>query len=267
MDALAKEPGYYRKLIKDNIVRFKDKVVRAPICIDIIEGLKYVRLATYGGISVIMGAQKSKKTHLLLIMIAACLRGIIFNFCGRNESKKVVLFDTEQNLPDIEIGLWKIVELTGGDKHPENLEVISLNALDADDQLCCIEQYMKDSQDVGFVAVDGLLDLVNDFNDIRESKDCYIRIKKLIKDYKIHFCGIIHTGTANENQALGHIGRVFQRKAESVIEIKEKNDVLSMVSARFIRGTRKFKPFFIGIDDRGMPYIDTDFEETDKTPF
>ena len=263
-----KDFSWLRKTIKDREIRFENKIKSNPICIDLIEGVKHIRLCSYGNLSLIMGDQKTRKTFFLIMLIAAAVKGTIHNLSGRNEGKGVVLVDTEQAEHDVYKTLSRIVRLCGMDKQPDNLKVISISALDANEQMDVIEQYLEDNKNVGFLGIDGLLDLVDDFNDIRESKECFLRMKTWLKKYDIHISVIMHIGLFNERTALGHIGKFIQRKAESVIEIKipEYNDDISEIKARFMRGTQKFKPFILGIDEDGLPYIDTGLRN-DGAPF
>ena len=65
-----KDFSWLRKTIKDREIRFENKIKSNPICIDLIEGVKHIRLCSYGNLSLIMGDQKTRKTFFWRMVTA-----------------------------------------------------------------------------------------------------------------------------------------------------------------------------------------------------
>ena len=255
----------YAKIIKERTIRLTDEILKPATCISVIKGLEKKRMCTYENMSVIMGEQKSRKSYFVDMMAASALRGTVENLYSENEQKLTALFDTEQGDYDFRRRISRITKLTGQDKQSDKLVCINICTYNANEQVSLIDWFLEHTPGVGLLIIDGILDLVDDFNDITQSKEVYIKTRQWRDKYKLHICGVMHTGTFNERNALGHIGRILQRKAESVImlEIPKGNKWITQVSCRFMRG-QHFESFAFRIDD-DLPRIDNEFINEKKS--
>lgn len=249
----------YAKVISERTIKLTDQIVKPATCISIIEGQDKIRMCTYENMSVIMGEQKSRKSYFVDLMAASALKGVVENMYGENESRLTVIFDTEQADYDFKRRIVRISKMFGKNEQPDNLVCINICTFSATEQVGLINWYLENNPNVGLLIIDGILDLVDDFNDVTQSKEVYIKTRQWRDKYKLHICGVMHTGTTTERNALGHIGRILQRKAESVIilEIPKADKWMTQVSCRFMRG-QHFKPFAFRIED-DTPKIDNEF--------
>jgi hypothetical protein len=112
------------------------------------------------------------------------------------------------------------------------------------------ESEMKDN--IGLVSIDGLADLVDDFNDLKESQKAIQKIMKWTDDKQFHLTTILHANYGSA-KAVGHIGSSVLKKAETVCSIINNE---THITASFAH-TRGFPiaDFNYNVDDKGLPYI------------
>lgn len=108
-----------------------------------------------------------------------------------------------------------------------------------------IEYYTTNFR-AGIVVVDGLLDLVIDYNDPKECSDIISWLKMLTASNNCLFVVIIHTGK-KDGHTLGHLGSMVDRYAQSVLEVtKHKESGIYSLSAKYLRSARDdFEPIHI----------------------
>ena len=222
------------------------------------------RLFTLGNISSFTGKGKSKKTFLTSIILAAMStsRDIQRKFRSNlPESKQQILhFDTEQGDYDTYLVSKRIHSIAGG--YREYLGTFNLRDYDPYDRIDIISNAIKFFKDnIGFVMIDGIADLVNDINDVNESTAIVTKLMHLTKKYNIHISTIIHQNK-NDNYATGHLGSSLIKKSEVVIGVETSidNKSYSTVDCQNIRGAMDFPDFQFYIDDNVMPVIEWDIK-------
>lgn len=200
-------------------------------------------LFTRGNISCISGRAKSRKTFLLCLLAS--------QFLESEDKATVMVFDTEQGLFHAQKAIKRIHRLSEWDecKNNERLRAFFLRELTAEKRLefvkNAIGHYKPD-----LVFIDGVRDLMNDFNSIAESSDIVNLLMKLSSENNNHICVILHENKG-DNNLRGHAGTEIQNKSESVIAVEKEGDV-SAVIPKFCRNI-DFEKFYFRVNENGLP--------------
>lgn len=239
--------------------RITDELQEHPVVLEIWQNGDSTKIGTLGNILLIQAKGKAGKTYFTS-SLAACLIAdtSYINFMAKlpPDKPKVIIFDTEQGQEDARTVQERIYRMAGFpiDKEAENLEYYCLRPFPAAERLQLIDYILSSSSGLGVVIIDGVRDLINDFNDTRES---FIVVEKLMKwsdEQKIHIIAILHQNP-NDDKARGHLGTELTNKAEYIISIgRDKQDD----SFRTIEGygrRKSFRPFAYTLDDADFPQL------------
>jgi len=105
-----------------------------------------------------------------------------------------------------------------------------------------IETYLTENADCSVIIIDGLLDLLVNYNDERESSLVTKWLKKITKVYNILLITVLHQSKSNLSTT-GHIGSASDRFAQSTLDIvKEKERNCYILASRFMRSDMDFEP-------------------------
>ncbi len=214
--------------------------------------------ATLGNFSCIIGKAKSKKTFLTTLIVATFLKGEL-NILQAYKSpgkKRVVWFDTEQSRNHV-VKAYRRALILSCDSEFHDIEVYDLRPHSPKERLQMIDQVLREQNtdnNIAFVVIDGIRDLVTDINDPVQATDITTWLMKVTGDKLLHVCTVLHQNKG-DNNARGHIGTEIINKAETVLSVTKETDSISMVKAEFCRD-REFKPFAFTIDEvSGLPQI------------
>ena len=238
-------------------------IEKPPVILEINHGNKvdrdFKRLMTLGNISTITGKGKSKKTFLSSMLLACFSSNDILNHKFKSDlpsNKRIVLhFDTEQSEYDSWIVAKRIHDLSGGYK--QHLGTFCLREYEPQDRVDIIHKTIEKWKDqIGFIMIDGVADLITDINAVEDSVKITTMLMAWTKKYNTHICTIIHQNK-NDNYATGHLGSALIKKSEVVIGVeKDSMDKFSsIVSCQNIRGAQDFEDFVFYINEYGQPKI------------
>jgi hypothetical protein len=257
------------KLIENCKIDLSENLTPPPVAMEIkCEGEK-IRLFTKGNFSIITGAAKSRKTFFISMIMAATVKGSFQEllFCP---SKGVnLIFDTEQSRYKVQQVAKRICNLSENSL-PDNLAIYSLRTLEPSQRLELIEEVLKITPNINFVAIDGIIDL--DIDPILQADQAQKIVSKLMKwteNYNIHITCVIHFNKNERTTLLGHLGSFAHRKADAIISVtksKENGDI-SIVEPVDCR-EKEFLPFAFIVGESGIPKIldDYTFEKKTKEP-
>jgi hypothetical protein len=260
------------EIIKKSFIDVNIPIAKPPVILEINHGDElsnlYKRLITLGNISSITGKGKSKKTFLQSIMLACFAINDKFQFKFRatlpDNKRQLLQFDTEQGEYDTYLVARRIHDMAGG--YQQHLGTFNLREYEPFDRIDIIFKAIDFyKNNLGFVAIDGIADLVNDINDVQESVKITSMLLACTKKYNIHISNIIHQNK-NDNYATGHLGSSLIKKSEVVIGVDKDEDMKyrSIVSCQNIRGAEDFEDFAFQIDINGIPRIDWDWKRIEK---
>ncbi|WP_185287108.1 AAA family ATPase, partial [Chryseobacterium indologenes] len=195
------------------------ELVKPPIALSIIEASgtqsKEVALLTRGDFSVLTGKQKARKTFFISTIVGAMASsGYVFldKLKGHLPSNKqgVAVFDTEQ-------GSWYAQKTAKRIKNALSRAAIFdyffLRDSDPYERRELIEAYLEENHNkIGFIAIDGIVDLVYDFNNQEECSPKQQWLNPNQSKYDVHITVIIHQNKSDGN-ARGHLGTMLAQKA------------------------------------------------------
>jgi len=206
-------------------------------------------ILTTSNLSCTIGAAKSKKTFFATMIISSLLGFKEFAINGNLQKLNVVLFDTEQAHYHIKKLSTRVEKLIGS---LANLEIYALRPYMPEKRLAMIEYYLRVKKGkYSFVIIDGIVDLLYDFNDLHESKKVTTKLMEWSANYNCHINTILHTNKDN-GFARGHLGAELMNKSETVFRITKEDNNSSIVSCEMSRNAG-FNQFKFAINNEGLP--------------
>jgi len=238
------------KILKRSTVNMLSEYSAPENAIQVMNNGEWQRLLTLGNFSTISGKQKSKKTFLTTLLMAAASgsnrQGAKFKGCLPKDKSICWFFDTEQSLYD-SWTVGKRITYAGGNIN--NINILSLRPYSPKERLEVIGYVLEKHKDkTGFAVIDGIADLVNSVNDEVEAIAVTTDLLKWTELYNIHVSTVIHQRKA-DGYARGHIGTSVMNKSESVISVTKDESFpsKSLVKNTDQRGVMTFDSFEIEI--------------------
>lgn len=208
-----------------------------------------------GDIVAVKAKSKNGKTFLCTIFAAAILGDRNFGFTGVNSGVcKVVYIDTEQNLQNTAALVKRIHSLLGWDiqRNNERLIAYNLRTMDIPKRYPFVAERTRYHHPT-LTIIDGIADLISDFNDISQSSETINKLMQLSSDNNACVVCVLHTNkAANDNQMKGHLGTLLLQKAAEVWEVKKEGYTFN-VSQTETRN-QPADDFSFQIDWHGIPY-------------
>jgi hypothetical protein len=240
------------------IVTATERIAIPPICFEVMDGDLSSEIGTLGNISLWIGKAKQGKTFALTMALAAAETGEwLMNklkITLPEDNKTILLFDTEQSRYHVQRVIKRIAKLSEIDE-PINLTAFGLRKYTPARRLELIEYALYNTENIGFVVIDGIRDLITSINDEEQSTMISSKLLRWSEELNIHIAVVLHTNKA-DNNARGHLGTELTNKSESVISIGKDPDIEDqmVIKPEYCR-SREFIPFGFKIDDYGNPYI------------
>jgi len=198
-----------------------------------------IDVCTKKNYSTMVGKMKSGKTFALVFMIISAsikerikkIRGIKFNF-------NILVFDTEQGKPHVWKAMNRVLSIMGWMP-----ATVSLRAKSYKERIKIIRQAVK-QYEPELIIIDGIRDLMADFNAVEETMALITYLEKLTDYYDNHIINILHLNKTDEN-ARGHIGTELLNRSETIIRvdaIKLNDGIVHKISCEYSRN-EPFKEF------------------------
>lgn len=236
-------------------IDLKEVLKPPPVAMQIMSNGNKITLFTKGNFSIVTGAAKSRKSFLISMLIATAIKGEFSNLFFSEGEGVNLLFDTEQSKYKAQQIGKRITTITGA-VDESKFHAYSLRTLEPLERLSLIDEVLKTTENINFVAIDGIVDLETD--PILEAKQAQRVVTKLMQwteNYNIHIVCVLHY---NKTVAtlLGHLGSFSLRKADAVIEVSKCKEDNSISEVRAVECREmEFSPFAYQIDNSGLPYI------------
>lgn len=162
-----------------------------------------------------------------------------------DDRKQILYVDTESSEYDFYRQIAKIKDQMLRNSLPNDLIPIACREDDPEMLLQLIEWYVQHYPACSMVVIDGLLDLVYNYNDERESRKIMNWLKRLTKVYNLCIVCVLHLSKGTGN-TLGHLGSLADRYAQSTVEIvKDLNTKQFVLKPKFLRSAADFEPVAI----------------------
>ena len=233
---LKTDPWYlYKQSQLDQAIDYPDPV---PV-LNIIQNGRQIPLLTRKSFSLWQGKAKSKKSTILAMAVAALIKeepdSEDLRFEGACKGT-VIYFDTEQGTSYAARSMKLTLAMAGLDSS-DRLKYCDLRGFSPEERLTIIKAAIEGEPNVCLVVIDGVVDVVNDFMDNRESQIMISDLLALCSKYDIHVAGVLHQNKGDQN-ARGHTGTIAGQKCEIEISatVDSKDRSVSVIKCEKSRG-------------------------------
>ena len=196
-----------------------------------------------GNLHAIKAKPKHGKTTAIYLMGVGMLRENGWGVLSAAIKKpKITIFDTEQAERDAQEKYVTALEMAGlpiEDKY-DRLEIYSLRSQTMQEKRDAIEQLIQKKQP-DIVFIDGIVDLLADFNDVKASQELIERLMQLstkeVVGKDVAIVCVLHTNKNSEdNNMRGHLGTMLQQKASSTFMVTKSNGVFTVTNTESRHG-------------------------------
>lgn len=204
-----------------------------------------------GELVAIKGKAKQGKSQLAYLLSGALLSNESGVVNALLKNQKTLIFDTEQSQTSIKECVQRALRFAGRDENvlPTNFTPFFLRPLTVAQRRSVIEDAI-DAEKPDVVFIDGIRDLLNDFNDIVESNDVIQWLLSLIARYKCSILCIIHQNKSKfDSNMRGHLGTELLNKSSDCFELQTVFNIFNVrhVASRNIQA----QDFRFIIDENG----------------
>jgi hypothetical protein len=211
-------------------------------------------IGTLGNICVFSGLPKAGKSTFLNACIAgAFVPYSIFEMAmflppGR---KVVCYIDTESSEYDFYRSIGRMKSLINMQEMPSTFLGYRMRDLNPREIQAYIDYIIQLRPDCSVLVIDGLLDLLMNYNDEVESRMLINWLKKITSQANILLIGVVHTGK-KDGLTLGHFGSMIDRYCQSVLSVEKDNKEQTFeLKGKFLRSDIEFSPIKI-MNDNGV---------------
>ena len=196
-----------------------------------------------GNLHAIKAKPKHGKTTAIYLMGVGMLREDGWGVLSAAIKKpKILIIDTEQAERDAQEKYVTALEMAGLPKKDdfERLEIYPLRAQTMQEKRDAIEQLIQKKQP-DIVFIDGIVDLLADFNDVKASQELIERLMQLstkeVVGKDVAIVCVLHTNKNSEdNNMRGHLGTMLQQKASSTFMVTKSNGVFTVTNTESRHG-------------------------------
>jgi len=207
-----------------------------------------------GDIQAIKAKSKSGKTYAASI-IAAVILGVDFGALKAGvEGARVLFFDTEQNKLNTAKVMRRIHSLLGWDdtENTDRLHVYSLRRMDLAMRCEYIAAKVQAYKPTAII-IDGIADLMINFNDVEESSQLIDWLMKLSADNNCAVITVLHENKSKDDNGMkGHLGTLLLQKSSDVFQCSKANGVFTV--AETDSRNLPIEEFSFFIDGHGIPH-------------
>ena len=201
------------------------------------------RIGTRSNIVTLSGlAEAGKSTFLTSIMASAYIWNNNVHSISLTpdiEKANIGYFDTESSEWDFYANINRVKDQANLPELPMSFNAFSCREDDPETIKKLIEEYLS-GYPASIIIIDGVLDIMMDFNDPIESKKTIQWMKKITKQYNCLLIAVIHLAR-KESGLLGHFGSMLERYSQSVLEVvKDRDTKILELKPKFLRSDADF---------------------------
>lgn len=197
----------------------------------------YVETFAKEGLHFIKAKAKQGKTSMLAIIESAYVRkngswGQISRIGDR--PLKVCHIDTEQKPYDTQRFKRQVFHLAGitEEEAGENYGIFNLRGIVENEQKKQMIEAMLAEDHPDVLVIDGIVDLINNFNEVDESKELIAWLMYLADTYKLVLFCVLHTNkNSMDHNMRGHLGTMSEQKCDTTTEC-EKDEKSGIVTVK-----------------------------------
>jgi archaellum biogenesis ATPase FlaH len=231
---------------------------------DIVFSVDEKIVGTLGNFVTISGQPKARKSTIThAILASALIESNVFRlYCKLPQQKnEIVLVDTEQSKYDFYRSLDRLKRMADISDFPKRFTAYNTRHFKPMENILALHQ-IASRPNVGMIVIDGLLDLIMDFNDVHECKNLIDNLKYITEKNNVFMLVVLHQSKGT-NMTIGHLGSMSDRFSQATIEVIKHDDGVTEVKPKFMRSDEHFNPIHIYWDHRISNY---NLYWTDYTP-
>jgi hypothetical protein len=192
---------------------------------------------------IISGLPKSGKSTFTTSIVASAFHTYdIFDMKLQTLPKrpKILYIDTESSEFDFYKHMARIKNVGNIDELPSFFDSFCLRKESPETIKLMIKAYLENTPECSIIILDGLLDIVMNYNDEVECRKVVNWIKEITTVNNLLLIGILHTGK-NEGKTLGHLGSNTDRWAQSTLSVRKEENGTFVLEPKFLRSAGGFK--------------------------
>lgn len=183
------------------------------------------QLIARGNLQLIKGKEKTGKSAMGIALIVAALGGSFLQI-QPNGVHRVLWVDTEQDKQTLRERVRAALSMANMDDLGESVSIVTLKGENIEDRLTITIDAIKE-QHPDFVFIDGAVDLCEDFNDNKSSRNVVEALLKATEQHNVAILCVVHTNKG-DNEARGHLGTILQQKCSEVYEVAKDGDTATV---------------------------------------
>ncbi|MCI2124599.1 MAG: AAA family ATPase [Prevotella sp.] len=217
-----------------------------------------------GDIQAIKAKSKNGKSFLCTVFVASIFGCNTFSFESKENNPTVLYFDTEQNKRNTAKLARRVHTLLGWNikENHEGFHAYSLRTMDTPERLPFIDEVITKRKPTA-VFIDGIADLIENFNDVEQSTDLINHLMRLSAENDCCLCCVLHTNKGKDDSGMkGHLGTMLLQKASDVFEVKKDGSTFRVTETDC--RNQPIDDFAFSIDGHGIPFPSTTIAEDKK---
>ncbi|WP_455668909.1 AAA family ATPase [Phocaeicola sp.] len=190
--------------------------------------------------------------YLIAVMLAGRQLGDVKPL---QDSYKILLFDTEQSKATLMKCCKRALRFAGleDNLNDNRFKPFSLREVEPSLRLKYIEEAIKEEKPT-VVFIDGIVDLVQDFNSNIESGRMIQQLLKMTTEYGCSISCILHQNKGTDNNMRGHLGTELLNKVTDCFTVKKNGD--KFVVSCLVSRNEPCSGFSFSIDKENNYYIE-----------
>ena len=182
-----------------------------------------------GDISAVTGLAKSGKSTFVSVLLSSVLGSDRFGLSTQDTGAKVLYIDTEQHKRNVAKVRKRILQIAPQGAS-ERLKMIALRELTPQQRANSIAMAVGYYQPQ-IVVIDGIVDLIDDFNNIEQSQRIVTHLLQVASTYNCHIINVLHTNKSQEVTGVanmrGHLGAILGNKCSECWSVKKDGKVFT----------------------------------------
>ena len=207
-----------------------------------------------GDIIAVKAKSKHGKTFLCSIFAAVAMGAEWGSLSAAEKDCKVMFIDTEQNEKNVARVARRIHALAGIDIHKNSGRLLcyALRKMEMNKRWQFISDRITEEHP-DLVIIDGIADLIADFNNITESQEIIGKLMATSANFNLSMIFVLHTNKSKDDSNMkGHLGTMAVQKCSDVFEVV-KNVATFNVSVSECRNI-PISDFSFILDNDGIPH-------------
>lgn len=217
-----------------------------------------------GDIQAIKGKAKAGKTTVMALLTAGMLANDFTDklevFSRPKDNLRILHVDTEQHPRSVawkQKTVYRLIDADPGDPL-SNYAVLSLREFSFSDRWDIAKEAIHDFKP-DFVLIDGIVDMIADFNDSAESKAFISELMALASRENCAICCVLHENKGKgDNTMRGHLGTELLNKCSETYQVSQLNGIFTVAQTESRNAPAP--DFAFTIDSEGLPVM------ADETP-